>query len=180
METQISSLLNRSIFISYNLGKGDAFHFKYWGWPDGARGPRKNRGRQAGAGCRQIAAPMLHSAASSHGAGDACQAVRVPGGAACPPNPLPRSLIFRAGEKYFSTRSQSITSELRRKYDQLLKHFYCPSTKRARSRRSISNGVIHLMPRPMQASGILIFFVEGEAFSWVTTVCPWASAWATR
>lgn len=43
---------------------------------------------------------------------------------------------------------------------------------RARSWRSISNGVIHLMPSPMHALGILILFVEGDATSWVTTVCP--------
>lgn len=51
-----------------------------------------------------------------------------------------------------------------------LSHGRCPKMKRARSWRSISNGVIHLMPRPMQALGILIFFVEAEAISWVTTV----------
>ncbi len=59
-------------------------------------------------------------------------------------------------------------------------HLRAPRTKRARSRRSISNGVMHLTPSAMHGSGILIFFVEVDAFSCVTTVCPWASAWATR
>ena len=49
-------------------------------------------------------------------------------------------------------------------------------TNFAFSRRSMAKGVTHLMPRPMQASGTLIFFVEVEAISWVTTVWPWASA----
>jgi len=55
-----------------------------------------------------------------------------------------------------------------------------PSTKRARSSRSISYGVMHLTPTPMQALGILIFLMDGVATSWVTTVNPCASAWATR
>ena len=45
--------------------------------------------------------------------------------------------------------------------------------------RSISKGVMHLTSSPMHAFGILILFVEGDATSCVTTVCPWASAWAT-
>ncbi len=61
-----------------------------------------------------------------------------------------------------------------------LNHSRGSSTNRARSRLSISKGFMHLMPRPMQASGILIFLVEVAATSCVTTVCPWASAWATR
>jgi len=61
-----------------------------------------------------------------------------------------------------------------------LRHVCGPRTKRARSRRSISNGVMHLMPRPMQASGILILFVEVDAISWVTIVWPCASDWATK
>ena len=59
-------------------------------------------------------------------------------------------------------------------------HLRPSRTNRARSLRSISNGVTHLMRRPMQASGILIFFVEFDATSCVTTVWPWASACATR
>jgi hypothetical protein len=43
--------------------------------------------------------------------------------------------------------------------------FYGPKMKRARSVRSISYGVTHLIPKPMQESGILIFFVEVDAFS---------------
>src|SRR3989344_2446440 len=46
-------------------------------------------------------------------------------------------------------------------------HFFCPRMNRACSIRSIANGVMHLMPRPMQASGILIFLVEPEATSCV-------------
>jgi hypothetical protein len=53
-------------------------------------------------------------------------------------------------------------------------------TNRARSRRSISKGVMHLTPRPMHASGILIRRIEAEGTSWVTTVCPPACACATR
>lgn len=51
-------------------------------------------------------------------------------------------------------------------------HSCAPRINRARSRRSISNGVMHLMPRPMQASGILILRVDAEGTSCVTTVCP--------
>ena len=51
-------------------------------------------------------------------------------------------------------------------------HGCAPRINRARSRRSISNGVMHLMPRPMQASGILILRVDAEGISCVTTVCP--------
>ena len=50
-------------------------------------------------------------------------------------------------------------------------HGCCPKTNRARSRRSISYGVMHFTPRPMQASGILILRVEAEGISCVTTVC---------
>jgi hypothetical protein len=50
-------------------------------------------------------------------------------------------------------------------------HTRGPRTNRARSRRSISNGVMHLIPRPMHASGILILRVEAEGTSCVTTVC---------
>ena len=39
-----------------------------------------------------------------------------------------------------------------------------PNTKRTRSARSISNGVTHEMPRPTQALGILIRFVETEGY----------------
>jgi hypothetical protein len=55
-----------------------------------------------------------------------------------------------------------------------------PKMKRARSIRSISKGETHLMLRPMQTLGTFIFLGDGWAFSWVTTVCPCASAWATR
>jgi|GEM_PF-2324926 hypothetical protein len=43
-------------------------------------------------------------------------------------------------------------------------------------------GVMHLMPTPAHASGTLIFFLLGvvAGFSSVTTVCPPASACATR
>jgi hypothetical protein len=51
-------------------------------------------------------------------------------------------------------------------------HCCAPRINRARSRRSISNGVMHLMPRPMQASGILILRVDAEGTSCVTTVSP--------
>lgn len=54
-----------------------------------------------------------------------------------------------------------------------------PSTKRACSARSIWKGVTHFTPTPMQASGILSFLVDGEGTSWVTTVWPFAWAWAT-
>src|ERR1019366_6738410 len=57
-----------------------------------------------------------------------------------------------------------------------LGHSRAPKTNRARSRRSISNGVMHLMPRPMHASGILILSVDAEGTSCVTTVCWPASA----
>jgi hypothetical protein len=50
-----------------------------------------------------------------------------------------------------------------------------PRTNRALSRLSISNGVTHLMPRPMHASGILILRVDAEGTSWVTIVCSPAS-----
>jgi hypothetical protein len=53
-----------------------------------------------------------------------------------------------------------------------LAHGCDPRTNRALSCRSISNGVMHLTPRLMHASGILILFVDVEAISWVTTVCP--------
>ncbi len=49
-------------------------------------------------------------------------------------------------------------------------HGVGPNMKRARSNLSISKGVIHLIPKPMHALGILIFLVEAEAISWVTTV----------
>ena len=55
-------------------------------------------------------------------------------------------------------------------------HTCGPRTNRARSRRSISNGVMHLIPRPMHASGILILRVDAEGTSCVTTVCWPASA----
>ena len=51
-----------------------------------------------------------------------------------------------------------------------LSHACRPKTNRARSRRSISNGVMHLMRRPMQTLGIFIFFVVLDAISWVTRV----------
>lgn len=56
----------------------------------------------------------------------------------------------------------------------------CGRTNRARSLRSISNGVMHFTPRPMQASGILIFFVDAAGTSCVTTTWFPACAWATR
>ena len=59
-------------------------------------------------------------------------------------------------------------------------HFCGPRMNRARSRRSISNGVTYLMPRPIHASGILIFRFDAEGISCVTTVYPPACAWATR
>ena len=49
-------------------------------------------------------------------------------------------------------------------------HEASPRTKRARSRRSISYGVMHFVPRPMQASGILILRVDADGTSCVTTV----------
>jgi hypothetical protein len=58
-------------------------------------------------------------------------------------------------------------------------HDHGARTKRARSRRSISNGVMNLMRRPRQASGILILRVDAEGRSCVTTICPAACAWAT-
>jgi len=39
------------------------------------------------------------------------------------------------------------------------------NTNLALSRLSISKGVIHLIPNPIQASGILIFFFDAEAIS---------------
>ena len=57
-----------------------------------------------------------------------------------------------------------------------LRHSCRPRTNRARSRRSISNRVMHLIPRPMHASGILILRVDAEGTSCVTTVCRPASA----
>ena len=44
-----------------------------------------------------------------------------------------------------------------------------PRMNRARSRRSMSNGVRHLTPRPMKTLGILILFFDGDGISWVTT-----------
>ena len=55
-----------------------------------------------------------------------------------------------------------------------------PSTNRARSRRSISNGVMHFTPILIHALGILILLTDCSAFSCVTSVCPCASACATR
>ena len=52
----------------------------------------------------------------------------------------------------------------------LLFHLLAPRIKRARSFRNISYGVTHLISRPMQALGILIFLVDVEAISWVTIV----------
>lgn len=48
--------------------------------------------------------------------------------------------------------------------DRAPRHAAAPSTKCARSRRSISNGVTHLTPRAMQALGILIRFLEPDGF----------------
>src|SRR6266545_8214714 len=59
-------------------------------------------------------------------------------------------------------------------------HRWGPRINRARSSRSSSNGVMHLIPKPMQASGILILRVEAEGISCVTTMCFPACAWATR
>ncbi len=65
-------------------------------------------------------------------------------------------------------------------------HVFCSTsadrcrTNRARSSRSISYGVMHLILSPMQASGILILRVEAEGISCVTTVYSPAFAWATR
>jgi hypothetical protein len=55
-----------------------------------------------------------------------------------------------------------------------------PRMKRARSFRNISYGVTHLISRPMQTLGILIFLVDGEAISWVTIVCLCAIAKVTK
>ena len=49
-------------------------------------------------------------------------------------------------------------------------HSCGPRINRARSRRNISNGVMHLICKPMHASGILILRVEAEGISCVTTV----------
>src|SRR5437867_1724759 len=89
--------------------------------------------------------------------------------------------IFGDGRCGLAPQSCGLLSELNKGKESLFfnAHGCGPRTNRARSRRSIANGVMHLIPRPMQASGILIFFVEVEAISWVTRVCPWASAWAT-
>jgi hypothetical protein len=57
---------------------------------------------------------------------------------------------------------------------------YLPRTHLARSTRSISKGFIQVIPRPMHAFGILIFFTELAGTSCVTTVYPAASACATR
>jgi len=55
-----------------------------------------------------------------------------------------------------------------------------PRIKRARSFLSISYGVTHLIPSPIHTFGILIFLIDGEAISWVTTVCSRPTAKATR
>jgi hypothetical protein len=55
-------------------------------------------------------------------------------------------------------------------------YVFVAKTKRARSCRSISNGVMRFTPRPMQTFGILIFFVVGAATSCVTSVCSCATA----
>ena len=49
-----------------------------------------------------------------------------------------------------------------------------------RSILSISYGVTYLTPSPIQTSGILIFRLDPDALSWVTTVCCPARACATR
>jgi len=72
-------------------------------------------------------------------------------------------VIWRDGDCNFATASQSFSA------------FLYPKIKRARSVRSISYGLMHLIPSPMQASGIFIFLVEVEATSCVTAVCPYAS-----
>ena len=48
-------------------------------------------------------------------------------------------------------------------------HAVVPSTNRARSLRSISNGDMHRTPSPTQASGTLILLREVEGTSCVTT-----------
>ena len=57
---------------------------------------------------------------------------------------------------------------------------YRPRTNRAFSARSISNGVTHLMPAPIQAFGIFILLVEVEGISWLTTTCLCAIACPTK
>ena len=51
-------------------------------------------------------------------------------------------------------------------------YFAAPNTNLALSLRSMVNGVMTCTPRLMQASGILIFFLDPAATSWVTTVWP--------
>jgi hypothetical protein len=55
-----------------------------------------------------------------------------------------------------------------------------PSTKFARSVRSIWKGVMKRRPMPAQTFGILTRRREFSGFSWVTTVCAPANAWPTR
>ncbi len=55
-----------------------------------------------------------------------------------------------------------------------------PNTNRARSLRSISNGVTHFTPRPIQTLGILTFRNDSAGTSCVTTICEWARAWAIK
>lgn len=70
--------------------------------------------------------------------------------------------------------------EMRLPWKRSVRHAERSSTKRARSTRSISYGLMHLTPTPMHALGILIFLIDGAATSCVTTVWPYASACATR
>src|SRR5690606_10486711 len=55
-----------------------------------------------------------------------------------------------------------------------------PNTNLARSRRSISKGVMKRRFRPMQAFGILMRLTELAGTSWVTTTWPSARAWSIR
>ena len=58
-------------------------------------------------------------------------------------------------------------------------HTPAPNTKRARSWRNISNGVITLIPKPTQTFGILTLWGVFAGFSCVTTTWPCANAWDT-
>lgn len=51
-----------------------------------------------------------------------------------------------------------------------------PNTKRAFSRRSIWNGLMHFVFIPMHTFGIFTRRTPSLGTSWVTTVCP--CAWA--
>ena len=80
---------------------------------------------------------------------------------------FPRAREMSERSPDYAARNPGLTARLASDFVSLNPGYACyrPRTNRAFSTRSISNGVTHLMPAPIQAFGILILLVDVEGIS---------------